>query len=72
MQKRHGKIQAGQSPKKPESLQVTYETASSRRLIHIQAPNEQKTESAPHGAGSFHDPEHHFELMERVNQLYKK
>ena len=28
-------------------------------------------EKAPHGAGSYHDPEHHNKLMDRVEDLYE-
>ena len=50
--------------------QITYETDSSRRVINT--PRVCKTkETPPHGAGSFHDPEHHFELLDRVDALLR-
>lgn len=50
--------------------QVTYEIGDSRRVHTFEAPSGQ-TEPAPHGAGSFHDPEHHHQLMERIEQMLK-
>lgn len=54
-----------------EELQLTYETATSRRLIRI--PQAAKnTEPAPHGAGSFHDPEQHAIFMDRLEAYYRR
>lgn len=51
--------------------QITYEYGSSRRIIHT-PKSSQNSEVPPHGAGSFHDPEHHFELLDRVEHLMIK
>lgn len=45
--------------------QVSYETGGSRRVRRF-PKNESKPEPKPHGAGSYHDPDHHHELVERV------
>lgn len=70
---RHGKITAHPSPQKPESLQLTYETTDSRRTIDLSAPGQPagNSESPPHGAGSYHDPEQHRILLDRVDTLLR-
>ena len=50
-----------------DGLQVTYERNMSRKLHHLPAIRED-SEQAPHGAGSFHDPEQHMKLMDRVTR----
>ncbi len=53
-----------------DELQLTYETVTSRRLVSI-PQQAQFGETAPHGAGSFHDPEHHAILMDRLEAYYR-
>lgn len=65
-----GKISAHAQPD-GDGLQVTYETEDSRRLHRFPKPESEK-ETPPHGAGSFHDPEHHRELMDRVEAMREK
>ena len=48
---------------------LTYEEGSGRK-VH-QFTHVERGESAPHGAGSFHDPEHHRQLMERHDAYLK-
>ena len=45
--------------------QVSYELGSSRKVHQCQR-QAQGSESAPHGAGSYHDPDQHQILMARV------
>jgi hypothetical protein len=52
------------------SHQITYEWGTSRRTLSTSS-KPGKGESPPHGAGSFHDPEHHFELLDRVEALLR-
>lgn len=54
-----------------DGLQVSYETEGSRRVHHI-PHSETNSEPAPHAAGSYHDPEHHHELIERVEAYLRK
>jgi hypothetical protein len=70
---RSGNITARPSPLKPESLQLTYETADSRRTIDLAPPGlpEGASEPPPHGAGSYHDPEQHRILLDRVEALMR-
>ena len=70
---RSGKITARPSPQNPESLQLTYETADSRRTISLAPPELPKDacEPPPHGAGSYHDPEQHRILLNRVESLIR-
>lgn len=45
--------------------QVTYTTETSRKVHHF--PEDYSgAETPPHGAGSFHDPDQHYRLMQRV------
>jgi hypothetical protein len=45
--------------------QVVYEKGGSRSLHHF--PEKKSSgESPPHGAGSYHDQEHHRQLIERM------
>lgn len=53
-----------------DELQLTYETPTSWRLVSIPQQT-QLGETAPHGAGSFHDPEHHAILMDRLEVYYR-
>lgn len=71
---RNGRITATPQPAKPESMQVTYETVDSRRTIDLPAPRRPKrgNEAPPHGAGSYHDPEQHRILLDRVDALLRK
>jgi hypothetical protein len=48
--------------------QITYEWGSSRRIVHT-PKLKQEGEVPPHGAGSFHDPSHHFKLLDRVEHM---
>lgn len=58
-------------PPNGEGLQVSYELNSSRRVHSIPKKSE-SGEVAPHGAGSYHDPEQHAVYMERVDELLRK
>jgi hypothetical protein len=51
-----------------DGLQVTYELGNSRKL-HRFPRAQAESEKPPHGAGSFHDPEQHYDLMERVDAM---
>jgi hypothetical protein len=53
-------------------MQITYETASGRKVINMPPVDRSGAEPAPHGAGSFHDPEHHQQLMDRVEALLRQ
>ncbi|HAV13247.1 MAG TPA: hypothetical protein DCX06_07135 [Opitutae bacterium] len=64
-----GKITALPAPQSSSGMILTYETSTSRKVIHLPPKTISSTESAPHGAGSYHDPEHHMKLMERVHAL---
>lgn len=48
-----------------DGLLLGYETDSSRKVHHFPQPK-QCHEPEPHGAGSYHNPEHHHDLIERV------
>lgn len=50
---------------------ITYEKGSSRRVHHLPAVA-RDSEPTPHGAGSFHDPEHHHLLMDRVEAMLNR
>lgn len=51
-----------------QGLLLTYEKGSSRKVHHLpKKQNEQET--PPHGAGSFHDPQHHYDLLDRVETM---
>ncbi|NCG09330.1 MAG: hypothetical protein GWO81_07175 [Verrucomicrobia bacterium] len=52
------------------SHQITYELGNSRRTLNTSVKSE-NGETSPHGAGSFHDPEHHFKLLDRVEALLR-
>lgn len=54
-----------------DGYQVSYESGDSRRVHHFSAAR-QSPEPAPHGAGSYHDPEQHHTLMERVEIYLRK
>ncbi|PXA05038.1 hypothetical protein DDZ13_03480 [Coraliomargarita sinensis] len=51
--------------------QVSYETGGTRRVHHFPKP-ERVSEPSPHAAGSFHNPEHHHELIERFEAYLKE
>lgn len=54
-----------------QGLLVTYENGSSRKVHHL--PTKQNEQEAqPHGAGSFHDPQHHYELLNRVEAMRQR
>jgi len=53
-------------------MQITYETENSRRIIFLPPMPINDSEPEPHGAGSFHDPEHHHLLMDRVEAMLQK
>ena len=53
-----------------QAYQITYECGTSRRTLN-QCAIADNGEMPPHGAGSFHDPEHHFKLLDRVETLLK-
>jgi len=50
--------------------QISYETDTSRK-VHSLESTPSKHEKPPHGAGSFHEPEHHATLMERLEEYIK-
>ena len=62
-----GKIHAAISPE-GDGHQVTYELGNTRRVHHF-PDKEYSGEAPPHGAGSFHDPEHHQTLIDRVEAM---
>ena len=66
---RTGKIQAKPTPQDQTMLQVTYETEDGRAVINIPNKQNKSSESEPHGAGSFHDPALHQQLMDRVDDM---
>ncbi|HKK18762.1 MAG TPA: hypothetical protein VJ952_08785 [Opitutales bacterium] len=69
MKKKKKKIFAHKQPN-GDGHQVSYEEGESRKLRHF--PRERSAgEPRPHGAGSYHDPEHHHELLERVEAYLK-
>ncbi|MGB0185044.1 MAG: hypothetical protein ACPF9Q_06390 [Opitutales bacterium] len=70
VQARHIKAYPSQTDGGQPSHQITYEWGNSRRTLNTAAKPE-TGESPPHAAGSFHDPEHHFELLNRVEQLLR-
>ena len=39
--------------------------------ITLTKPAQDALEKPPHGAGSYHDPEHHNELMDAVEESYE-
>ena len=45
--------------------QISYEIGNSRR-IHQFVKSALKSELPPHSAGSFHNPQHHHDLMDRL------
>jgi hypothetical protein len=45
--------------------QVSYELGPSRKVLQFKR-QQSGAESAPHGAGSYHDPEQHHLLMARI------
>ena len=51
--------------------QVTYEQGPTRRVHQFQRPKYGE-EPPPHGAGSFHDPDQHQRLMDRVESMLRK
>ena len=50
--------------------QVSYEFGTSRR-VHAFTKASSSAEEPPHGAGSFHDPEQHQALMDRIETYLK-
>lgn len=50
--------------------QVSVDTGHSRKLHHFPAP-QTTGESPPHGAGSYHDPEQHQQLMQRLTDYLR-
>lgn len=71
MKKQTKNIQAHPSPIDGRTMQLTYETAESRHVIHLPPHKEAGMEPEPHGAGSFHDPEHHQRLLDRVEAMLR-
>jgi hypothetical protein len=70
MKKKARHIEAHPSGPEQDAFQITYEWGNSRRTLNT-APKATSKEQPPHGAGSFHDPEHHFMLLERVEALLR-
>jgi hypothetical protein len=50
---------------------ITYETAESRKVIYLPGAKTSESETHPHGAGSYHDPEQHMRLMDRVEVMLR-
>ncbi|MFT5836723.1 MAG: hypothetical protein ACI9ZV_000220 [Candidatus Azotimanducaceae bacterium] len=65
-------IQAHPSPQDSRKMQLTYETEDSRHVIFLPSATKNHSEPEPHGAGSFHDPEHQHKLMDRVEAMLKQ
>ena len=65
-------FQAHPSPGNPARMQITYEMEDSRRVHELPSMEAREGEPDPHGAGSFHDPEHHQELMDRVEAMLRE
>lgn len=72
MKKQPTNIQAHLSPLDFRAMQLTYETEGSRRVISLPPMPINDSESEPHGAGSYHDPQHHHLLMDRVEAMLQK
>jgi hypothetical protein len=51
--------------------QISYEAGTSRRVRRFPHPPKAH-ETAPHGAGSYHDPEHHHDLLNRVEAYLRE
>ena len=67
----HGRhIQAGPLPDQ-SGYQVSYEQGRSRKVHSFQHP-ESCAELPPHAAGSYHDPDRHHELMDRLTEFLKQ
>jgi hypothetical protein len=64
-------IQAHPSPKDFGAMQLTYEQGNSRRVIFLPKAPAKAREPEPQGAGSFHNPEHHQILLDRVEALLR-
>lgn len=64
MRSNHKNISAHEQPN-GDGYQVTYEQNDSRKVYRFPSSNT-NIETPPHGAGSFHDPEHHQKLMDRI------
>lgn len=52
-------------------VDVTYEKGSSRR-VHQFKFTDNLSEPMPHGAGSYHDPEQHRILMDRIDAMHAR
>ena len=68
--KKSPRIQAHEMPN-GDGHEVTYESGTTRKVHQFPNPNASQ-EPSPHGAGSFHDPEHHQLLMSRFEDYIKK
>ena len=62
-----GKVYAALSPQ-GNGHQITYEFGHTRRTHHFPSP-QKSGEQPPHGAGSFHDPDQHHRLIDRVETM---
>lgn len=71
MSPRAKNIQAHPSPQDNRVMQVTFESGKSRRVLNLPPRIEHPIEPEPQGAGSFHDPEHHQVLMDRVDAMLR-
>ncbi|MEO0511040.1 MAG: hypothetical protein AAF065_14410 [Verrucomicrobiota bacterium] len=49
--------------------QVTYEIGTSRKVYRFEDRTDE--ELSPHGAGSYHDPAHHNQLMDRLEDYIR-
>jgi len=59
-----------ESPENTGRRILTYARGTSRRVHHL-GSKKSKEETPPHGAGSFHNPEHHQNLMDRVDDYLR-
>ncbi|ADE53152.1 hypothetical protein [Coraliomargarita akajimensis] len=62
-------IQAQPQPN-GDGYQIIYQTRQGRKVHHF--PGAKQTEEpSPHAAGSYHNPEHHHQLMDRVEDYLR-
>jgi hypothetical protein len=53
-----------------KGLQLSYELGTLRKT-HLIPNKQQNTESEPHAAGSYHNPEQHAIYMQRIDAMLK-
>ena len=66
----HRTIKAGKLPD-GSGYQVSYEQGNSRKVQNFQA-SDGAQEAPPNAAGSFHAPDHHQALMDRLDSFLKE